>query len=202
MAAYSNGQAITILHCGSFYLLCSVFLWPRLRGSLYICPVVSSVLPNFFPRLISAVADWMSPILPHGVALVWIENAGLKRAARLSLEMQEANYRQKFAIWAPSHNFVGLYQWQSEKKLSNSNISPICPHNTANFGPFAAEIGWRFGAPQQSSTAFASWQRYCTALWWWVSAKLCGVEQRALPIFGRAAITLSIDPHSSHDLPM
>ena len=33
----------------------------------------------------------------------------------------------------------------------------------------------------------------------WSSAKLCGVEQRAPPIFGRAAITLGIDPrpHSS-----
>jgi len=27
--------------------------------------------------------------------------------------------------------------------------------------------------------------------------KCCGVEQRALPIFGRAAITLGIGPHSS-----
>jgi len=26
------------------------------------------------------------------------------------------------------------------------------------------------------------------------SAKLCGIEQRALPIFGRAAITLGIGP--------
>jgi len=23
--------------------------------------------------------------------------------------MQDSNNRQKFAIWAPSHNFVGLY---------------------------------------------------------------------------------------------
>jgi len=29
------------------------------------------------------------------------------------------------------------------------------------------------------------------------SSKLCGVEQRAPPIFGRAAITLGIGPHSS-----
>jgi len=29
------------------------------------------------------------------------------------------------------------------------------------------------------------------------SAKLCGVEQRAPPIFGRAAITVGIGPHSS-----
>jgi len=44
---------------------------------------------------------------------------------------------------------------------------------------------------------FASWQRYCTALQYWASAKLCGVEQRAPPIFGTAAITLGIGPHSS-----
>jgi len=29
----------------------------------------------------------------------------------------------------------------------------------------------------------------------WASAKLCGVEQRAPPIFGRAAITMGIGPH-------
>jgi len=39
---------------------------------LYFCRVVSSIffvyLSIFFPRLISAVADWMSTILPH---VVW-----------------------------------------------------------------------------------------------------------------------------------
>jgi len=30
-----------------------------------------------------------------------------------------------------------------------------------------------------------------------VSAKLCGIEQSAPPMFGTAAITLGIDPHSS-----
>jgi len=44
---------------------------------------------------------------------------------------------------------------------------------------------------------FASWQRYCTVLQQWASAKLCSVEQRAPPIFGRAAITLGIGPYSS-----
>ena len=48
-----------------------------------------------------------------------------------------------------------------------------------------------FGAPLQISTGFASWQRYCTALQYWALAKLCGVEQRAPPVFGRAAITLA-----------
>ena len=40
------------------------------------------------------------------------------------------------------------------------------------------------------------WQRYCTALEHWASAKHCGVEQRAPHIFGMAAITLVIGPHS------
>jgi len=37
-------------------------------GTLYFRPVVSSfflLLSSFFPRLISAVEDWMSTILPH-----------------------------------------------------------------------------------------------------------------------------------------
>jgi len=61
--------------------------------------------------------------------------------------MQDAKMMQKIAIWAPSHNFVGLYlhnkgmYCQSEKNLLNSNISPTCPHSSVNFGPLAAEIG-------------------------------------------------------------
>ena len=83
-----------------------------------------------------------------------------------------------------------------KKNLLSSNISPTCPYNMVNIGPLAAEIVL-FGAPQLIATGFASWQCYCTALWWWALAKVCGVEQRAPPIFGRAAITLGIGPHSS-----
>jgi len=43
----------------------------------------------------------------HDVDLVQIYNAGLKRAARGSLKIQDAKNRQKVAIWAPSYNFVG-----------------------------------------------------------------------------------------------
>ena len=39
------------------------------------------------------------------------------------------------------------------------------------------------------------WHRYCMALQQRASTKLCGVEQRAPPIFGRAAIRLGIGPH-------
>jgi len=45
----------------------------------------------------------------HGEALVRILNAGLKCAARGSLEIQDAKMTQKIAISAASHNFVGLY---------------------------------------------------------------------------------------------
>jgi len=47
-------------------------------------------------------------ISTHGVALVRILDAGLKRSAPGSLKVQDAKNRQKFAIWAQSHNFVGL----------------------------------------------------------------------------------------------
>ena len=48
------------------------------------------------------------------------------------------------------------------------------------------------------SCALVFWQRYCTALQQQASAKLCGVEHRAPPIFSRATITLAIGPHSSY----
>ena len=90
----------------------------------------------------------------HGVDLVRIWNAGLKCAARSSLQLQDAKKSPKIAIWAPSHNFVGLYlrnygtYRQSEKNLLSSNISSRRPHNMVNFGPLAAEIRWRvWGTP-------------------------------------------------------
>jgi len=57
-------------------------------------------------------------------------------------------------------------------------------------------------APLQISMGFTSWQRYCTVFEQWAPAKLCGIEQRAPPIIGRAAITLGIGPHSSYGRPM
>jgi len=87
----------------------------------------------------------------------------------------------------------GMYR-QSEKNLLSSNISSTCPHNMVNFGTLAAEIVSLVWVPLQISTGCESWQRYCTALQYWVSAKLCSVEQRAPPIFGSAVITLGIGP--------
>jgi len=62
-----------------------------------------------------------------------------------------------------------------------------------NFGPLPAEIVlivW--GTP-----ANFNWFRVLAALLHGM-AKLCGVEQRAPPMFSRATITLGIGPHSSY----
>ena len=66
-----------------------------------------------------------------------------------------------------------------------------------NFGPLVAEISPVVWGTPVNLTGFAFWQHYSTVLQLWASAKFCGVEQRAPPIFGRAAIMLGIGPHSS-----
>jgi len=61
------------------------------------------------------------------------------------------------------------------KKLLNGNIVSVCSHNMVNFGPLTAEICWRVWAPQQISTGFASWLRYCRDVAQRRSTKLCTV---------------------------
>jgi len=80
---------------------------------LYFCPVVSSIfffLSIFFssPNLSRRRLD-VCHTSTHGVGSVQIYDAGLNHAARGSLKTQDAKSRQKIAIWAASHNFVGLY---------------------------------------------------------------------------------------------
>ena len=62
-----------------------------------------------------------------------------------------------------------------------------CPDRILPGAKFTASTSW----------VLLYWQRYCTALNHWASTKLCGVQQRAPPIFSRAAITLGIGLHSS-----
>jgi len=101
---------------------------------------------------------------------VQIYDAGLKRAARGSLKIQDAKNRQK----SPSGHdrttlsgyiFASKDRIDNRKKMLNSSTSFTCPHNIANFGSLTAEIGLTvWGTPQQILADFASWQRYCTAL--------------------------------------
>jgi len=68
-----------------------------------------------------------------------------------------------------------------------------------NLGPLAAEIDpvvWGMPANFNGFRVLAALLHGTPAVDIW-SAKLCGVEQRAPPMFGRATITLGIGPHSS-----
>jgi len=113
------------LQCLLFFYLLSLFLlWsPYGIGQTIIflpCDFyLSSSLLLFFPRLISAVGDWMSTILPH---MVW-PYCKFRMHVWNALYAAHWKYRtQKNCLLAPSHNFVGLYlrSWgmyqQSEKK--------------------------------------------------------------------------------------
>ena len=85
-----------------------------------------------------------------------------------------------------------------EKKiLLSSNISSTCPYDMMNFGPLAAEIDPVVLSTPANFNGFRVLASllHCTLVLG--SGKLCGVEQRAPSIFGRAAITLGIGPYSS-----
>jgi len=79
--------------------------------TLYFCPALWFLLSSvFFPtHNVSRGRLDVYHTSTHHVALVHIWDAGLKRTARGSLYKQYAKKRQKFAIYATSYKFVGLY---------------------------------------------------------------------------------------------
>ena len=122
-----------------------------------------------FPRLITAVGDWMSTILPH---IVW---PYCKFTMHVWNVLHEARWKiqdaKKSPLWHHCTTFSGcIFATKAcidnrKKNLLNSDTSSTCPHNMVNFGLLTAEICWRFMGTLQISTGFASWQRYSTALW-------------------------------------
>ena len=100
------------------------------------------------PRLISAVADWMSiPYFRTWCGLC--ANLGCRSETCCTRIAGNAGRKNspKIAIWAPSndfavgHIFANKAHINNREKLLNSNISSTCPHNMANFGPLTAEVG-------------------------------------------------------------
>ena len=80
------------------------------------------------------------------------------------------------------------------KNVLSSNLSSTCPHNMVNFGPLAAEIiSLVWGTPAN----FNGFRVLAALLHGTLVRRQpnCGVQQRAPPIFGRAAIRLGIGPH-------
>ena len=77
----------------------------------------------------------------HGVALVRISDAGLKRAAHGSLQIQDAKKSPKIKSPSAHHratlsgDIFATKARVDNRKLLSSNISSRCPHNMVNFGP-------------------------------------------------------------------
>jgi len=131
------------------------------------------LLLSFFPRLFSAVADWMSTI---GYFDTWCGlSANLECRTEMCCTLAEntrrknspsAHHRTTFRpmsvvakrLDGSRCHLVRRYRTalldyifatkactyrQSEKNWLNSNMSSTCPHNMVNFSPLTAEIGWR-----------------------------------------------------------
>ena len=158
---------------------------------------------SFFPRLISASQNGCLPYFDTWCGLsANLECRSETCCTRLAGNVGPKNSPQNhhlgtIAQFCRAISLQLRHVSTIEKKLLSSNISCTCPHNMVNFDPLAAEIDAVVWGTPANFNGFASWQRYYTALQYWASAILCGVEQRAPPIFGRAAITLGIGPHSS-----
>jgi len=123
---YGIGQTIIFSSCGFFYFFFFFlfFLANLSRRRLDVCHTST-----------------------HGVALVRIEDAGLKRAARGSLKNTG---RKKVAQKSPSGHrrtpfsgyiFATKARIDNRKKILSSNMSCTRLRNTVNFGPLTAEIG-------------------------------------------------------------
>jgi len=100
-----------------------------------------------FPRLISAVADWMSTILLH---IVWPYSANLEFRSEMCCTRLAGNSGSKKS---PKIRHLGTIinvcrAMSSQlrhvsiigKNLLNSNSASTCPHNMTKFGPLGAEI--------------------------------------------------------------
>ena len=150
-------------------------------GHIYFHPVVSS--SSFFPRLISAVGDW----IPYFHTWCGLSVDLQCRSETCYARLAENTARKK----SPKSRHLGtilqlcraissqprhVSTIRRKKLVISSNISSTCPHNMVNFGPLAAEICWRVWGTHANFNGFASWQRYCTAFQYWASAKLCGVD--------------------------
>jgi len=166
------------LHCGFFYLL-----------------LFSS--PNFSGRRLDVYHT-----STYGVALVRISNAGLKYAARGSLEMQDPKKSPKIRHLGTIAQLCRAISSQLRhistigKNFISVNTSPRRPNNMANFVPLAAEIGpvvWVTPANFNRFRVLAALLHGTTVVG---VSQTCSVKQRALPLFGRTAIMLGIDPNS------
>ena len=134
----------------------------------------------------------------HSVTLVRIQNAGLKMCCTWLAENTGRRNSPSGHHCTTSSDYVFATKAHIEnrkKNLLNSNISPTCPYNMVNFGPLTAEICWRVCGTPVNFNGFRVFGSVTARQSSSGRQPNCGVEQRAPPIFGRAAITLGIRPH-------
>jgi len=97
-----------------------------------------------------------------------------------------------FAIKARIDNWKNLLS----SNINQLHMSPIIWWTSA-VGPLAAEIGPVICGTPANFNGFCVWVALLHGTLVVGISQLCGVEQRAPPMFGRATITLGIGPHSS-----
>jgi len=99
---------------------------------------------------------------------VRIWNAGLKCAARGSLQIQDAKKRQKLPsghhrTTSSGHIFATKARIDNrKKKLVKQHTSSTCAYSMVNFGPLVAEILSLVWGTPAISRGFAFWIRYCS----------------------------------------
>jgi len=124
-----------------------ISLWPPCVADADIIFLPCGFFPSiFFPRLISAVEDWMSTILPY---MVWHQGKfrmhvwNLMHAARWKYRTKKWRIKSRSGHHPTTvlgYIFAIKTRIDNRKKLLDSNIAPTCPNNMVNFGSLAAEI--------------------------------------------------------------
>ena len=129
----------TLFYCCYCIALFAFFLRVALwnRADHYIFMLWFVLLLLFFPRLISAAADWMSAILPHMVCL----SANLRcRSETCYMRLAENTGRKKVTKNRHLGTIAQLCraissQLRHVSTIGNnllSNMSSTCPHNMVN----------------------------------------------------------------------
>ena len=85
------------------------------------------------------------------------------------------------------HIFATKACIDNRKKTCYPAIAP--PHSMVNFDPLTADIGSGVWGTPGNFFGFRVLAALLHGIQQWASAKLCGVERRAPPMFGRATIT-------------
>ena len=136
----------------------------------------------------------------YHVALVWILNAGLKCGACGSLKIQDAKSRQKCHL----STIAQLCRAVSSQLRHVSTIGKklvkqqYLPHMSSQYGEHWPTSCWNHFVSLGHPSKFQWVSRLGSVTAWHSTSRRqpnCGVEQRAPPVFDRAAIRLGIGAH-------